>query len=205
MMKHLIVGLATMLGLMMQQLPPEADADDGPAAGPAAENLVYLELETGRVTIALRPDKAPKTVARFKQLIRDDFYDGQIFHRVIEGFMAQTGDPTGTGRGGSGKNLEAEFNDLPHMRGTVSMARAEDPNSADSQWFIAFNRLPHLDGDYTAFGRVIAGMEHVDQIKRGEPPQNPSKIMGIEIAADVDDGAADAATTQRGSPEEGGS
>lgn len=151
-----------------------------------AENTLYLELETGRVVIAMRPDKAPNHVARIKELARQNFYDGHLFHRVIEGFMAQTGDPLGNGTGGSGKNLDSEFNDLPHLRGTVSMARSDDPNSADSQWFICFTRAAFLDETYTAWGRVILGMEHVDQIARGEPPRNPSRIVSLRVAADVD-------------------
>jgi peptidylprolyl isomerase len=149
------------------------------------ENTLYLDLEAGRVVIAMRPDVAPKHVARIKELARQGFYDGVIFHRVIAGFMAQTGDPTGTGMGGSGKNLEAEFNNLPHMRGTVSMARAGDPNSADSQFFICFNRSAFLDGEYTVWGRVISGMEFVDTIALGEPPAEPSKIVKMQVAADV--------------------
>ncbi|WP_202899711.1 peptidylprolyl isomerase [Kordiimonas gwangyangensis] len=149
------------------------------------ENTLYLDLEAGRVVIAMRPDVAPNHVARIKELVREGFYDGVIFHRVVSGFMAQTGDPTGTGLGGSGKNLEAEFNNLPHMRGTVSMARATDPNSADSQFFICFNRSAFLDGDYTVWGRVVSGMEFVDTIAVGEPPAEPSKIVKMQVAADV--------------------
>ncbi|MFC4348195.1 peptidylprolyl isomerase [Kordiimonas lipolytica] len=151
------------------------------------ENTLYLDLETGRVVIAMRPDKAPKHVERIKQLVRDGFYDGLVFHRVIEGFMAQGGDPLGTGVGGSGQNIPAEFNDLPHLRGTVSMARAASPDSADSQFFICFNRSAFLDGEYTAWGRVVAGMEHVDMLNRGEPPANPSKIVRMQVAADVEE------------------
>ncbi|GHF28032.1 peptidyl-prolyl cis-trans isomerase [Kordiimonas sediminis] len=150
------------------------------------ENTLYLELETGRVTIAMRPDKAPKHVARIKELVRSGFYDGLIFHRVIPGFMAQGGDPDGNGTGGSGQNIEAEFSDLPHLRGTLSMARATDPNSADSQFFICLNRVPHLDGEYTVWGRVIGGMEHVDAIAVGEPPAEPSKIVKMVVAKDVE-------------------
>ncbi|WP_417448895.1 peptidylprolyl isomerase [Kordiimonas sp.] len=149
------------------------------------ENTLYLDLETGRVVIAMRPDVAPKHVARIKELTREGFYDGVIFHRVIAGFMAQTGDPTGTGMGGSGQNIDAEFNNLPHLRGTVSMARAGDPNSADSQFFICFDRSAFLDGDYTAWGRVVGGMEFVDTIALGEPPAEPSKIVKMQVAADV--------------------
>ena len=151
------------------------------------ENTLYLDLPTGRVTIAMRPDVAPNHVARIKELTRMGFYDGVVFHRVIEGFMAQTGDPTGTGTGNSDlPNLAAEFNALPHMRGTVSMARADDPNSANSQFFICFTRVAHLDGGYTAWGRVTGGMDHVDQIARGEPPAEPTRIVRMQVAADAD-------------------
>lgn len=132
------------------------------------ENVLSLELSTGLVLIELYPNKAPKHVARLKELAREGFYDGVTFHRVIEGFMAQTGDPTGTGSGGSDKpDLVAEFNDIKHERGVVSMARAQDPNSANSQFFIVFEPALHLDGQYTAFGRIVKGMENVDKIKRG--------------------------------------
>ena len=117
--------------------------------------------------------------------MREGFYDGIIFHRVIEGFMAQTGDPTGTGMSGSGKNLKAEFNDLPHTRGTCSMARAANINSADSQFFICFKSANFLDGQYTAWGQVTDGMEHVDKIARGEPPANPDTIISMKVAADT--------------------
>ena len=154
------------------------------------ENTLYMDLEGGRVVIAMRPDKAPNHVARIKELARSGFYDGLIFHRVIEGFMAQGGDPEGTGTGGSGQHLKAEFNDLPHLRGTLSMARADDPDSADSQFFICFDRVPFLDDEYTAWGRVVAGMDYVDMIERGEPPINPSKIVRMRVAADVEAGSA---------------
>lgn len=149
------------------------------------ENLLLLELKDGTVTIKLRADKAPKHVKRIKELVREGFYDGIVFHRVIDGFMAQTGDPTGTGSGGSGKNLKAEFNDLPHDRGVCSMARAMNVNSADSQFFICFKPAYFLDGQYTAWGQVIDGMEHVDKITRGEPPENPDKIISMRVAADA--------------------
>jgi len=176
-MKRFLILLAMMVGFMSDSNAMELDK----------ENTLYLDLETGRVVIAMRPDKAPKHVERIKQLVREGFYDGLIFHRVIEGFMAQGGDPLGTGTGGSGQNIPAEFNDLPHLRGTVSMARAASPDSADSQFFICFNRSAFLDGDYTAWGRVVAGMEHVDMINRGEPPANPSKIVRMQVAADVEE------------------
>lgn len=155
------------------------------------ENTLYMELEQGRVVIELRPDVAPQTVARIKELTRQKFYDGIVFHRVIEGFMAQTGDPTGTGMGGSGQNLKAEFNSAPHTRGAVSMARASDPDSADSQFFIVLADSPFLDNQYTVFGRVIAGMQFVDQIKKGNPRKNgsvdkPDAIKSMVVAADVE-------------------
>ena len=155
-----------------------------PAADP--ENTLLLDLSTGgRVAIRLRPDAAPNHVERIKTLTRQGFYNGIIFHRVIEGFMAQTGDPTGTGQGGSElPNLTAEFTTLPHVRGTVSMARATDPNSANSQFYIMFMPNLGLDHNYTAFGRVVSGMEYVDAIPRGEPPANPARIIRASIAAD---------------------
>ena len=149
------------------------------------ENTLYLDLDYGRVVIELDPTVAPKHVARIKELTRQGFYNGVKFHRVIDGFMAQTGDPTGTGMGGSGKKLPAEFNNTPHVRGTVSMARAMDPNSADSQFFICFDNARFLDGQYTAFGHVTEGMEYVDMIKKGEPPVNPDIIVKMQVAADV--------------------
>lgn len=150
------------------------------------ENTLYLELKNGRVVIELLPEKAPNHVARIKELVRQGFYDGIVFHRVIDGFMAQTGDPTGTGTGGSGQKLKAEFNDEPHTRGAVSMARAASPDSADSQFFIVFEDSNFLDKQYTVWGRVVEGMENVDKIKRGEPPIAPDKIISLRVAADVE-------------------
>jgi peptidylprolyl isomerase len=149
------------------------------------ENTIVLETTKGRAVIELRPDLAPKHVARIKELARDGFYDGIVFHRVIDGFMAQTGDPTGTGMGGSGKKLDAEFNREAHVRGTCSMARAQNPNSADSQFFICFEDAPFLNGQYTVWGKVTEGMENIDKIKRGEPPANPDKIVKMQVAADA--------------------
>ncbi len=149
------------------------------------ENTLILDTTQGPVTIELRPDLAPNHVARIKELARQGFYDGVVFHRVIEGFMAQTGDPTGTGRGGSGQKLGAEFSREPHVRGAVSMARAQAPDSADSQFFICFDDAGFLDGKYTVWGRVIDGMDNVDKIKRGEPPANPDKILSMRVAADT--------------------
>ena len=155
------------------------------------ENTLYMDLPTGRVVIEMRPDLAPKHVARIRELVRQGFYDGIVFHRVIDGFMAQTGDPTGTGMGGSGQKLPAEFSKEPHVRGTASMARAQDPNSADSQFFIVFAPAPFLDGKYTVWGKVVEGMEHVDRIKKGDPNRNgavsdPDKIVKMQVAADAD-------------------
>ncbi|MGE5537377.1 MAG: peptidylprolyl isomerase [Gemmatimonas sp.] len=149
----------------------------------AAERLV-LELTTGPVVIQLRPDLAPNHVARIKELAQQGFYNGIVFHRVIEGFMAQTGDPTGTGTGGSGKKLKAEFSQAPFARGTVGMARAQSPDSADSQFFICFKPAPFLNGQYTVWGSVIQGMENVDKIARGEPPRNPDKIVSARVESD---------------------
>ncbi|MFA7440775.1 MAG: peptidylprolyl isomerase [Sphingomonadaceae bacterium] len=156
------------------------------ALAPGLENILYLDLSTGgRVTIALRPDRAPNHIERIKTLVRQGFYDGIVFHRVIDGFMAQTGDPKGTGEGGSDlPDLKAEFNDLPHVRGAVSMARTGDPDSANSQFFIMFQPLLRLDRDYTVFGRVVDGMQWVDKIARGEPPANPSRILQASIGVD---------------------
>lgn len=150
------------------------------------EDTLVLETSKGKVVVEMRPDLAPNHVARIKELAREGFYDGVPFHRVIEGFMAQTGDPTGTGAGGSGQKLAAEFNAEPHTRGTVSMARAQSPNSADSQFFICFDDATFLDRNYTVWGRVIEGMENVDAINRGEPPANPDKIVSVKVAADLD-------------------
>ena len=153
------------------------------------ENTLYLDAPKGRVTIELRPDLAPNHVARIKELTRTGFYDGLKFHRVIEGFMAQTGDPRGDGTGGSGKKLKAEFNAANFLRGTVGMARANDPDSGDSQFFICFEPAPFLDGKYTIWGQVTAGMEAIDAIKRGQGQSgavtNPDTIVKMQVAADA--------------------
>jgi peptidylprolyl isomerase len=146
------------------------------------EDTMVLETTQGKVVIAMRPDLAPGHVARIKELVRSGFYDGIVFHRVIEGFMAQTGCPHGTGTGGSGQKLKAEFNPEPHVRGTVSMARAQNPDSGDSQFFICFDDASFLNGQYTVWGQVTEGMENVDKIKRGEPVQNPDKIVSAKMA-----------------------
>ncbi|HAU29155.1 MAG TPA: peptidylprolyl isomerase [Rhodospirillaceae bacterium] len=150
------------------------------------ENTLYLELATGRVEIELRPDLAPKHVARIKELVRQKYYDGIIFHRVIAGFMAQTGDPTGTGRGGSGTKIPGEFSNELFERGTIGMARTNDPNSGDSQFFICFAPAHFLNGQYTVWGKVTKGMELVDGIAKGEPPAKPDKIVSLRVAADAE-------------------
>ncbi|HKT53193.1 MAG TPA: peptidylprolyl isomerase [Caulobacteraceae bacterium] len=151
------------------------------------ENTLILTLDTGPVTIALRPDLAPGHVERIKELAREGFYDGVVFHRVIDGFMAQGGDPTGTGTSGSKKpNLKAEFSKAPHVRGVCSMARTSDPNSANSQFFICFDDASFLDGQYTVWGEVTAGMENVDALPKGEPPRQPGKIVTARVAADAE-------------------
>ncbi len=149
------------------------------------DNTLYLETEHGRVTIKMRPDLAPKHVARIKELVREGFYDGLLFHRVIDGFMAQTGCPKGTGTGGSGKKITAEFTPTPFVRGTVGMARSSDPNSGDSQFFIMFDDGAFLNNQYTVWGEVTSGMDAVDEIKKGEPPRNPDKIVKMVMAGDA--------------------
>jgi peptidylprolyl isomerase len=154
----------------------------------AQEHDVILETKTGEITIRLRPDLAPKHVEQIETLVKQGFYDGIVFHRVIDGFMAQTGDPTGTGTGGSKlPDLPAEFTDESFTRGTLGMARSRDPNSANSQFFITFDDAPHLNGEYTVVGQVISGMEHVDQIKKGDSDANgmvsgPDKIVDMRMA-----------------------
>jgi len=174
-------------GLMLAGAAPAQTAVD-PAAAPPLDprNVLDFDLSTGgRVRILLRPDKAPHSVERIKTLVARHFYDGLMFHRVIDGFMAQGGDPKSTGEGGSDlPDLKAEFNDLPHVRGTMSMARAEGPDTANSQFFIMLQPNLALDGNYTAIGRVISGMEYVDAIEKGEPPANPSKIIRAAFEAE---------------------
>jgi peptidylprolyl isomerase len=161
----------------MPQNPDQAAEQD-------AENTLVLETSKGPVTIAMRPDLAPRHVARIKELVRGGFYDGLVFHRVIDGFMAQTGCPYGSGTGGSGQKLNAEFSKEKHVRGTVSMARSQSPDSGDSQFFICFEDSKWLDGQYTVWGKVTAGMENVDKIKRGEPVRDPDSIVTARMAAD---------------------
>ncbi|MEI8103245.1 MAG: peptidylprolyl isomerase [Chlorobium sp.] len=157
---------------------------------PDPANTIYLDLPAGRVVIEMLPALAPRHVNRIKELTRKGFYDGLAFHRVIPGFMAQTGDPTGNGSGGSGQKLKSEFSREPHLRGTLSMARASDPNSADSQFFICFAPAPFLDGQYTVWGRVVSGMEFVDKIKAGSESNNgavsnPDRIVRMKLASEV--------------------
>ncbi|MCP5371404.1 MAG: peptidylprolyl isomerase [Hyphomicrobiales bacterium] len=156
------------------------------------ENTLHMDLKDGRVVIEMRPDLAPNHVARIKELAREGFYDGLAFHRVIDGFMAQTGDPRGDGTGGSGRKLDAEFNHGQFLRGTCGMARSAMPDSADSQWFICFQPTPHLNGQYTVWGQVTTGMDHVDAIKRGSARGNgavedPDRIVSLRVAADAAD------------------
>ncbi len=159
----------------------------GGAKAADPENTLIIDLSTGgRVTIELYPDTAPKHVARVKELAREGFYDGIVFHRVIPGFMAQGGDPTGTGTSGSKKpNLKAEFNAEPHVRGVCSMARTSFPHSANSQFFICFEDARFLDKQYTVWGKVVEGMDNVDQIKRGEPVRDPDRIVSMRVMADA--------------------
>ena len=205
-MKFRLPLTVTMIGLALAATPVLAQEEEAPAPAPAApapaaptlsavvdpdpthnpQNVLYLDLsDGGRVAIRLMPEWAPHHVERIKALTEQGFYNGVIFHRVIDGFMAQTGDPTGTGQGGSQlPDLQAEFNSMPHLRGTVSMARTNDPNSANSQFFIVFYPRFSLDHKYTAFGRVISGMAYVDRIQRGEPPENPTRILQASLASD---------------------
>ncbi len=158
----------------------------GSASAGDPENTLLMDLDTGRVVIELRPDLAPKHVERIKELARAGFYDGIVFHRVIDGFMAQGGDPTGTGTGGSDKpDLPAEFSNEPYERGTCGMARTQNPNSANSQFFINFAATPFLNGQYTVWGKVVEGMENVDALPKGEPPRTPGKIVKLQVQADV--------------------
>ena len=148
------------------------------------ENTLILTLSTGKVVIELLPEVGPGHVERIKELAREGFYDGVVFHRVIPGFMAQGGDPTGTGMGGSSKpNLKAEFNTTKHVRGVCSMARSSNPNSANSQFFICFDDARFLDKQYTVWGQVVSGMEHVDALPKGEPPAKPGAISKATVVA----------------------
>jgi peptidylprolyl isomerase len=172
--------LALVLGSLLLMTAQTSAAETDP------ENTLNLQLKDGTVVIKLMPDLAPGHVARIKELTREGFYNGIVFHRVISGFMAQTGDPTGTGTGGSDKpDLKAEFSSYNFGRGTIGAARTSDPNSANSQWFICFDDCSFLNGQYTIWGQVTSGMEFVDKIAKGEPPANPDKIIKLEVAADA--------------------
>jgi peptidylprolyl isomerase len=166
---------------------------EGASAAPDPENTLVLEIEHGTVVIEMLPEVAPNHVARIKELTREGFYDGIVFHRVMDGFMAQTGDPTGTGRGGSGQNIDAEFSSEPYLRGTLGMARSQSPNSADSQFFITLAPARFLDNQYTVWGRVIEGMDAVDQIKKAPAGSqsgtvdDPDKIIRMRVQADIKD------------------
>jgi peptidylprolyl isomerase len=175
----MIRTLALILGSLLLMTAQSNAAED-------PQNTLYLDLKDGRVVIKLMPDIAPNHVARIKELVKEGFYDGLTFHRVIDGFMAQTGDPTGTGSGGSDKaDLKAEFNDYNFGRGAIGAARTNDPDSANSQWFICFDDCSFLNKQYTVWGQVTSGMEFVDKIKRGEPPSDPDKIIKLQLAADA--------------------
>ncbi|NVK17633.1 MAG: peptidylprolyl isomerase [Methylocystaceae bacterium] len=180
-MKRFILSLLVLIGLNISAQAQDYDL----------ENTLYMDLKNGRVVIKMRPDIAPQHVARIKQLTREGFYDGTVFHRVIRGFMAQGGDPTGTGMGGSKyPDLPAEFSNEKHVTGTVSMARSSSPNSANSQFFIVFKKAAHLDGQYTVWGHVVEGMEFVNRIKKGSSFKNgqvtnPDKIIKMQVAADA--------------------
>ena len=178
----LLAGAAAATGIAGNAL---AQTNPAPAGAPDPENTLVMTLASGKVLIRLRPDIAPGHVARIKELTRQGFYDGVVFHRVIPGFMAQTGDPTGTGRGGSGKKLKAELSNTPFRRGTVGMARSSDLDSGDSQFFICYDRAGHLDGSYTVWGEVIEGMDLVDRIAPGEPPRRPDRIEKMQVLADA--------------------
>jgi peptidylprolyl isomerase len=185
---RLLILLGGLLMTLAAAVP--ANAADIPA-GLDPENTLVLTLTQGDVIIKLRPDLAPKHVEQIKTLTRRGFYDGIIFHRVIDGFMAQTGDPTGTGMGGSDlANVPAEFSPANFGRGTVGAARSSDPNSANSQFFICFDDASFLNNQYTVWGEVVSGMEFVDQIQKGEPPANPDKIVKLRVLADAQKGEA---------------
>lgn len=182
--------VAAVFAVVLLIAPVSAGANPADAVRLDPENTLVMKLKSGDVYIKMRPDLAPNHVARIKELARQGFYDGTPFHRVIAGFMAQGGDPTGTGTGGSGQNIDAEFSSARHVRGTVSMARASDPNSADSQFFICFAPASSLDNQYTVWGQVVRGMEHVDAIKKGNPRDNgkvtdPDVLVSMNVMADL--------------------
>lgn len=180
-----ILGIALFAGVAGAGLASASETRD-------LENTIYMELSTGRVVVELKPEVAPHHVERIKKLTREGFYDGIVFHRVIEGFMAQTGDPTGTGMGGSPyPDLKQEFNAMPHYRGVLSMARSQSPDSANSQFFIVLEDSQHLNHQYTAWGVVVEGMKYIDAIKKGDQASNgsvadPDRIITMRVAADVE-------------------
>lgn len=179
----------TFLSLFVLVLTPVVASVANAQVAPDPENILYIDLKNGRVTIAMFPELAPKHVERIKTLTRKGFYDGIIWHRVIDGFMAQTGDPTGTGTGGSDyEDVPAEFSQYRYKRGTIGMARSKHPDSANSQFFICFDDsgCASLTGSYTVWGQVVGGMEYVDTIKRGQPPRRPDLIEKMSIAADTE-------------------
>jgi peptidylprolyl isomerase len=182
-MKHLVAALAFALAAVLPAAAQQGQSDP--------QNTIYLDTKDGRITIRLRPDLAPKHVAQIKALTKRGFYDGIVFHRVINGFMAQTGDPTGTGTGKSDlPNIPAEFTKEPFKRGSVGMARSSEPNSANSQFFICFDGCGSLTGQYTVFGEVVSGMDVVNKIKKGDQARNgqvsnPDKIVKMQLAADA--------------------
>jgi peptidylprolyl isomerase len=192
-LSHVLRGLAIVLLSLGLIAPSAGFAQQAPAPAKEKldlENTLYLDLEYGRVVIKMLPDVAPKHVARIKELVRQGFYDGIVWHRVIDGFMAQTGDPKGDGTGGSGQKIPAEFHAAKHVRGAVSMARAANINSADSQWFIVTKDSTFLDNQYTLWGEVVSGMEFVDRIRKGDPDANgtvpyPDRIVRMQVAADA--------------------
>ena len=181
-------SLRGFLLLMGFALTLNAESANG---APDPENLLVMDLEHGTVVIEMLPDLAPKHVARIRELTREGFYDGIVFHRVMDGFMAQTGDPTGTGRGGSGQNIPAEFTSEPFVRGIVGMARSQSPDSGDSQFFICLGDARFLDNEYTVWGRVIEGMDAVDQIKKAPAGSqsgtvdDPDKMLRMRVKADI--------------------
>ena len=173
MFKNLILITIGMVFITMAQPIKKASA--------SKSKFITVETSKGKVVIETLPKIAPNHVKRIKQLVKSEFYDGLVFHRVIEGFMAQTGDPDGNGTGGSGKNLKAEFSDYEYKYGTVGMARSMSPDSGDSQFFICFNGCSHLTGQYTVWGQVVSGMETIEKLAIGEPPSSPDKMISVKI------------------------
>lgn len=189
-MKKFIFALVAALSVTLSVFAATENSGESAIEVKDPENTLVMQLKDGDVIIEMYPDAAPKHVARIKELVRQGFYNGLKFHRVIDGFVAQTGDPRGNGTGGSGLQLKAEFNDRHHVRGAVSMARGASQDSADSQFFICLTDQSYLDGKYTLWGQVISGMEYVDNIKKGNPVangivENPDKIISLKVLADI--------------------